>query len=107
MLHVHRRVDVDAGVEQLLDVLPALGVARAGRVGVRELVDDDQAGLARERGVEVELLELDAAIGDAAAGQDLEALEEGCRLLASVRLDEPDDDVDALVALLARAESMA
>ena len=29
VLDVERRVDVDAGVEQLLDVLPALGVARA------------------------------------------------------------------------------
>ena len=95
VLHVHRRVDVDAGVEQLLDVLPALRVARAGRVGVRELVDDDQAGLARERGVEVELLELDAAVGKAAARQDLQAVEQGRGLLAAVGLDEPDDDVDA------------
>ncbi len=47
--------DVDAGVEQFLDVLPALGVARAGRVGVRQLVDQDQRRLARQRGVEVEL----------------------------------------------------
>ncbi len=30
----------DAGVEQLLDVLPALGVAAAGHVGVRQLVDE-------------------------------------------------------------------
>ena len=57
MLHVHRRPDVDAGVEQLLDVLPALGVARAGHVRVRELVDEDQPRLARERGVEIELLQ--------------------------------------------------
>ena len=32
VLDVDGRIDVDAGVEQLLDVLPALGVARAGRV---------------------------------------------------------------------------
>ena len=57
VLHVDRGVDVDAGVEQLLDVLPALGVARARRVGVRELVDERSArGSPRERGVEVELL---------------------------------------------------
>ena len=102
VLDVHRRVDVDAGVEQLVDVLPALRVARARRVGVRELVDDDQAGLAREGGVEVELLQLDAAVRNALARQDLEALEERRGLLAPVGLDQADDDVDALVALLAR-----
>ena len=42
VLHVHRRPDVDAGVEQLLDVLPALGVARARRVAVRQFVEQHQ-----------------------------------------------------------------
>ena len=102
MLDVHRRVDVDAGVQELLDVLPALGVARTGRVGVGELVDDDQAGFAREGGVEVELLQLHAAVGDALARQDLQPLEERRGLLPPVGLDQADDDVDALVALLAR-----
>ena len=59
VLHVEGRVDVDAGVEQLLDVLPALRVARrriaAADVGVRELIDQQQLRLARERGVEIEL----------------------------------------------------
>ena len=41
--------------EQLVDVLPALRVARARRVGVRQLVDEDQRRLARERRVEIEL----------------------------------------------------
>ena len=57
VLDVERRVDVDPGVEQLLDVLPALRVPRACGVRVRELVDQEQARLAREGGVEVELLE--------------------------------------------------
>ena len=104
VLDVHRRVDVDPGVEQLLDVLPALRVARAGRVGVRELVDDDQAGFAREGGVEVELLQLDAAVRDALARQDLEPLEQRRGLLPPVGLDQADDDVDAFVALLARRD---
>ncbi len=57
VLHVERREDVDARVEQLLDVLPALEVPRARRVGVGQLVDEDQLGLAGEGRVEVELLE--------------------------------------------------
>ena len=98
VLDVDRRVDVDARVEQLVHVLPALGVARAGRVGVRELVDEQQRGLARERGVEVELLERAAAVLDALARQDLEAVEQRGGLGAAVRLDDADDDIAALRA---------
>ena len=58
MLHVDRGVDVDAGIEQLLDVLPALLVPRrriaAAEVGVRQLIDQQQLRLARERGIEIE-----------------------------------------------------
>ncbi len=39
VLDVDRRDDGDAGVEQLLDVLPALGILAARGVGVGELVD--------------------------------------------------------------------
>ena len=53
VLDVERGPDVDARVEQLLDVLPALGMAALRRVGVGEFVDDDQLGpaaRARRRG---------------------------------------------------------
>ncbi len=72
VLDVERGVDVDAGVEQLLDVLPALGVARAGGVGVGQLVDQEHRRLAGEGGVEVELAQRDAAVLDAARRQDLQ-----------------------------------
>ena len=62
MLDVERGVDVDAGVEQLLDIEIALGVAAAGRVGVRQLVDQHELGPAREDCVEVHLLEHTALI---------------------------------------------
>ena len=57
VLDVHRRVDVDAGGEQLLDVLVALRMAAAGRVGVGELVDQRELRPARQDRVEVHLLE--------------------------------------------------
>src|SRR5574340_342426 len=44
MLDVDRRVDVDPGGQELLHVLPALLVARAGGVGVGELVDQGDLG---------------------------------------------------------------
>src|SRR5208283_4007178 len=86
---------VDARAEQLLHILPALGVAAVGGVGVGELVDENRLRLADEGGVEVELLERAAAIVDAPPWQDLQPLEERFRLAAPMRLDESDHDVAA------------
>ncbi len=51
------------------DILPALFVTGTRRIGVRQLVQQEECGAPCERGVEVELLEPRAAIldGDAAA----------------------------------------
>ena len=62
MLNVDGGDDVDAGVEELVDVLVAFGVARPGRVGVGELVDEHQLGAAGEDGVDVHLLEHRVAV---------------------------------------------
>ena len=88
--------------EQLLDVLPALGVAAAGNVGVGKLVDEQQSRLARERLVEVELAQDPVDVDDRLARDDLEAFEQRLRLAPAVRLDETDDDVAAFVLLGAR-----
>ena len=104
VLDVERRPDVDAGVEQLLDVLPALGMAAFGGVGVGELVDDDQLGLARRSAASMSNSPIVlAAILDHAARQNFESLEQGAGFGAPVRFDEADDDVDALVFQAARA----
>ena len=63
VLDVHRGDDVDAGVEQFVDVLPALLVARARHVRVRELVDQRDLRVAGQDCVEVHLLEVGAAVG--------------------------------------------
>ena len=95
VLHVDGRVDVDAGTQQLVDVLPALGMPRAGGVGVGELVDQDEVGLAPERGVEVELREPGAAVIDRLARKHLQPFEQRGGLRASMGLDHPDHYVDA------------
>ena len=81
--------------EELLDVLPALLVARAGHVGVRELVDQRHLRRAREHRVDVHLLERRAAVRDDVTGHDLEVADLRLRVRSAVGLDEPDDDVGA------------
>ncbi len=95
MLDVERRVDVDSGGDQLLDVEIALGVAAARRVGVGELVDEDQLRPSRQHGVDIHLVELAPLVLDAPPRDDLEAGDQRFGLLAAMRLDDADDDVDA------------
>ena len=96
MLDVERRPDADARVEQLLHVLPALRMPAVRSVGVGELVDDDQLGLARQRRVQIKFLEGAAVVFDPASRQNFEPFDERARFGAAMRLDEPDDDIDAL-----------
>ena len=98
MLDVEGGLHVDAGLEQLLHVLPALRVPTVGRVGVGELVDQDQGRAAGERGVDVEFLQQVSAIEDRAARQQFEALDQGLGLLATVRLGQTDHHVGPAVA---------
>jgi hypothetical protein len=67
---------------------------------VRELVDEDDLRPPREDRVEVHLLERLAAVLDPSSRNDLEALEERRGLGAPVRLDDADDDVEALATPL-------
>ena len=98
VLDVQRRDDRDAGVEQLLDVLPALLVPRARRIRVRELVDEGDLGLPREDRVDVHLLERRPAVLDRLARDDLEVADLRRGLRPAVRLDVADDDVFAVLA---------
>ena len=87
VLDVQGRDHGDAGLEQLVDVLPALLVARARDVRVRELVDERDLRLTREDRVDVHLLER-RPILDGASRDDLEVADLLGGLLAAVRLDE-------------------
>jgi hypothetical protein len=96
VLHVQCRVHVDAGREQLEHVLPALRMARARGVRVRQLVDQQQPRTARERGVEVQLHQRDAAMLEPLPRQRGQADQQGAGLVATVGLDQADDHVEAL-----------
>ena len=71
-------------------------------VGMRKLVDEDQRGFTRERGVQIELLELRAAIREGAGRQYLELSEQRCCFGPPMGFDNADDYVGALGLLFAR-----
>src|SRR5262249_20164175 len=60
----------------------------------RQLVDEQQRGMARKRGIEIEFFEGSATVLHAAARQDLEAFEERFRLGAVMRFHDAGHDVD-------------
>ena len=114
VLHVDRGVDVDAGCQQLLDVLPALGMARSGGIAVGQLVDQQHRRAAQQRGIEVEFGEgcIRRGVGcgrvrclcraavrrrDGAARQHFEPADLRQRFGASVRFDQPDHHIDLLL----------
>ena len=74
-------------------------MAAAGRIGVGKLVDEDDARMAGDDGIEVHFLDRLAVVDNGFAGNDFEALEQGFGLLASMGLDYADDHIDALLAL--------
>ena len=101
VLDVHRRHHVDAGIENLEHVLIPLGIAAAGDVRVRQLVDHARLGLALDDRVDVHLFEHHAPVLDLASRNDLEIPDLCLRVAAAVGLHDADDDVEA-----ARAERM-
>ena len=98
VLNVEGRDDVDAGLEQLRDVLPALLVAGTWRVGVCELVDERDLRPPFEQGVDVHLLDRRPPILDRLAWNHFQAADLLGRLGSPVCLDVADDDVLAVFA---------
>ena len=104
VLHVDRGEHVDTGCEQLVDILPALGMAARRRVGVRQLIYQEHGRGAFERRVQVELLQLAPAIVDLLAPQDLQALQQCRGFAAAVRLDHADHHVQSFAPQPPRLE---
>src|ERR1019366_191479 len=96
MLDVDRRPNIYTGIEQFFDILPALGVPAVGRIGVSEFIDNDEFRLARQGSVDVEFLDDSASILNLAARQNLETFGQAFGFLSSMRLDETDEDIDAV-----------
>ena len=75
VLHVQRGPDVDAGGQQLFHILPALGVARAGHIAVRQLVQQQHIGVLLQCAIQVKLRQLPPLVGQGLARQLAQAVQ--------------------------------
>ena len=94
----------NSGCEEFFDVEVTLGMAAARRIGVRKLIDEHNGRFAFQDRVEVHFLEHMAVILDLGPWHDFEAVKQGLRLRAPMRLDHPHYDVGALKELGARGQ---
>ena len=106
MLDVERRIDVDPGGEQFLDILIALGVAAARRVGVGEFVDQHQLR-AGARGSRRGPSRRACGPDGRSSRRGMISMAAGQRLGfgAAMRFDHADDDIDAGIAASPRPRS--
>ena len=101
VLDVDRGVDIDAGLEQFLHVLPAFGVAFTGQVGMGEFVDQQQGRRPLECRIEIEFVQARPAMLHLPQRQHLQTLQQGFGFRAPVRFDIAGHHVNALGLALA------
>ena len=111
VLDVHRGEHGDPCLEQILDVLPALGVARPGHVAVGQLVNEGDLRPPGQDGVDVHFGERGASVLQRLAGHHLQIPDQLLGVLPTVSLDEADHHVGAATAapvrLLEHGEGLA
>jgi hypothetical protein len=90
VLDVHRGIDVDSGRQEFLDVEITLGVAASLRVGVGQLIHQDQGGMTLQNGVEIHLSHDVAFVKRAFLGNDFEALAEDIGFHSAVGFHHTD-----------------
>ena len=100
MLDVDGGPDVDAVVEDLLDVLVTLAVFHAGHVGVGHLVHQQQLRMSVDDGLGVHVLEALAAVFDQAPGYHRQVAQHEGGVFPPVGLDVTHLDIYARTQLL-------
>ena len=93
VLHVERGEDVNARIEQFRHILPAFGMTRAGRVGVREFVHERELRAAREHRIEIHFSERDAAMVELLPRNLRQAGGKRVGFLAPMCLDVANDNI--------------
>lgn len=89
-------------IEQFQHVFVSLAMARAGNVRVRQFIHDGNGGLTRNDCVQIHLFKDAAAILDFPERHALQIADQRRRLRATMRLDEGNDNVHALLFQQAR-----
>src|SRR5262249_44292907 len=97
VLDIERRVDVDALIQQLLDVEIALRMTATCDIGMGKFVDEDDLRMPRQDGIEVHLLDPLAFVIDPLTRDDFEIFEERLGLLTAVGLHYAHNDVIAVL----------
>ena len=95
VLDVDGADDRDARIEELLDILPAMGVAAARGVGVGQLVDQDDLGPPRQHRLDVDFGVPGALVLDDDRRDHLDTGELLGGVAAAVRLDHRGHDIGA------------
>lgn len=95
VLDVERGDNVDADVEELLDVLPPLGIAGPGNIGVGQLVHQRDLRAAGQHRVQIHLGERRTTMGRGTPGNRLQTVGHGRGRPTPVRFDEAHDDIRA------------
>jgi len=101
VLDVERGIDIDSVSENFLDVQIALGMAAAGCIRMRKLVDKHQLGLALQDGVEIHFGKYMALVRQPTFRNLLEALGEQIGFDSAVRFDYTDHGIHAVEPALA------
>ena len=69
VLHIERRPDINAGFQQFLHILPALGMARPGHIAVRQFVHQQHGRMPDECRVKVKFGQRSVPVGQIAQRQ--------------------------------------
>ena len=102
VLHVQGGINIDAIVENFLDIEITLGMAAARRIGMRQLIDQNQLRLSLQDGVQIHLCQNAALIRNAFLRDDIEPLGQHIGFDAAMRFHHADDDVVRLHLAAAR-----
>ena len=96
MLHIDGREDIYPGIQQLLDILPAFGMACAGDIAVRQLIHQYHGRSARQHAIEIEFRQPAATVEMVAHRLHRQTVEQCGGLGAAVGLDDTDQDIQPL-----------
>jgi hypothetical protein len=103
VLDVDRGVDVDSVAEQFLDVEVALRMPAAGRIGMREFVDQCDLRPARNQRIKVHFLQNLVLVAEPFARHDFKPIQQRLGLRPAVGLDDAGHDIGAGLQPGARA----